>query len=139
MSTKKDWKPLCFDPLCEIHTQPKPTGEWTVVPRALHFNIVCDDTTIYEGVTSEKQGKHLADVHNAALDAAKKEAYEKGFEKGVCRIQYFLNGEEADKAISAAQQPLVDALTRIADGEGMPCDTLQSIAEHELAKVKEGK
>ena len=35
-------------------------------------------------------------------------------------------------------QPLVEALTRIADGEGMPSGTLQSIAEHALAKVKEG-
>ncbi len=50
--------------------QPKPTGEWTLVPCALHFNIMCGDTTIYEGVTSEKQGKHLADAHNAALDEA---------------------------------------------------------------------
>jgi hypothetical protein len=42
-----------------------------------------------------------------------------------------------DVAIAAAQKPLVDALKRIADGEGMPSDTLQSIAEHALAKVME--
>ncbi len=45
--------------------QPKPTGEWTLVPRALHFNIMCGDTVIYEGVTSEKQGNNLVARHTA--------------------------------------------------------------------------
>ncbi len=47
----------------------QPTGEWTLTPRALHFNIMCGDTVIYEGVTSEIQGNKLADAHNAALTA----------------------------------------------------------------------
>ncbi len=55
------------------------TGEqerWSLVPRALHFNIMCRGKVIYEGITSESRGAILCDYHNAAM----KEAYEKGRE-----------------------------------------------------------
>ncbi len=47
----------------------KAQGRWSLVPRALHFNIMCDGKVIYEGVTSESQGIILCDHHNAALAA----------------------------------------------------------------------
>jgi hypothetical protein len=40
---------------------------WSLVPRALHFNIMCGDKVLYEGVTSESQGVILCDHHNASL------------------------------------------------------------------------
>lgn len=43
--------------------------QWTLVPRASHFNIICDGVTIYEGVTSELQGETLVASHNASITA----------------------------------------------------------------------
>jgi hypothetical protein len=62
--------------LRDMVMEPKPTtGEWSLVPCALHFNIMCGEKVLYEGVTSESQGVILCDHHNAAV-AAEREARE---------------------------------------------------------------
>lgn len=43
---------------------------WALMPRALHFNIMCGDEVIYEGVTSEKQGNALVNRHNSIIKSA---------------------------------------------------------------------
>ncbi len=65
MSTKKDWKPLCYDPLCEIHnpqpSQPKPevwTADSDGVLLPMHRFV-------------GQYAKEIADAHNAALAQAK--------------------------------------------------------------------
>ncbi len=79
--------------------QPKPTGEWTLVPRALHFNMMCDDAVIYEGITSEMQGKHLADSHNAALAAEREKV--QTYEGALIKIANDPNCDRCQVAVNA--------------------------------------
>ncbi len=51
------------------HAADKAQEQWSLVPRALHFNIMCGDKVLYEGVTSESQGVILCDHHNASIAA----------------------------------------------------------------------
>jgi hypothetical protein len=46
---------------------------WTLVCRALHFNIMCRDEIIYEGISSLKAGLKLVERHNASC-APKRES-----------------------------------------------------------------
>ncbi len=115
--TKKDWKALCYDPLCEIHnpatesTQPKPT-EWTVeVIEGMH-RASCGDDEFY---------RDIADTHNAALAATMQRNGALGAEKVELLNQLRIAGErallqaiQADSVIDKLNEKLTQAEAALA-------------------------
>ncbi len=131
MSTPKDWKAACFDPLCEIHNQPKPTGEWTVEHGKLHDAIVMGDLCV-ELPLAFDQSEKIAAAHNAAIAAVQWIADDSIVEN--VRLMNQLSAErekvtlakqmvqieskranEAEQQLAAERGPLVDGLADLQD------------------------
>ncbi len=111
-------------------SQPKPTDEWTLVARSLHFNVMCGIKVIYEGVTSESRGQALCATHNAALAEAN-DMWDRASRQADTLAEYLV---DAKGDLSVA----IDALKQISDRKRHG-ESAWRIAKAALEKVKEGK